>query len=162
MADLQHPIPQPPVRPDRSAEARREARRKKDAREKHIVNLLNRGVSMAELAARERVTLRRMQILVKIILARRAPSAPAEYLALQVSRLNEAMFVACGEMSKGNLKAVDQLMRLVREMDRYHGFFPNAEDKRIRPDRLALPAHAPLTLAAPVDEECDGNGAGSI
>jgi hypothetical protein len=163
MAELQDVVPHPTaVRRDRSIEARRKARRKKGARERRIINLLNRGVSVAELAASEGVTLRRMQILVKTILARRAPLAPAEYLALQVSRLNEAMFVASGEMSKGNLKAVDQLMRLVREMDRYHGFFPDGEDKRVRPDLLASPARAPLALAAPVDEESDGNGAASI
>ena len=161
MADLQHPIPQPPVRPDRSAEARREARRKKDAREKHIVNLLNRGVSMAELAARERVTLRRMQILVKDILAKRAPSAPSEYLALQVNRLNEAMIVAYGSMCDGNLQAVDRVMRLVREMDRYHGLFPGRDADPARTGRIAPPAGAPLALAAPVeagsDAKCDAN-----
>ncbi len=86
--------------------------------------MLNRGVSMAELAAGEGVTLRRMQIVVKDILARRGPPAPAEYLALQMSRLNEAMIVAYGSMANGNLGAVDRVVKLVREMDRYHGFFP--------------------------------------
>ncbi len=88
----------------------------KGARERRIVDLLNRGFSTAELAAAEGVTLRRMQILVKTILARHAPSAPADYLALQISRLNQAMFVACGEMLKGDLKAVDRVIRLVREI----------------------------------------------
>ena len=149
METLQDAVPHPaPDRRDRSIEARREARRKKGARERQIINLLNRGVSVAEIAASQGVTLRRMQILVKAILARRAPSAPTEYLALQISRLNEAMFVATGEMRKGDLKAVDRVMRLVSEMDRYHGFLPNGEDKRILPDRLASP-QAPLALAAP-------------
>jgi hypothetical protein len=137
-----------PDRRDRSIEARLRARRKKGARERHIIDLLNRGVSLAEIAASRGVTLRRMQILVKTILARRAPAAPAEYLALQISRLNEAMYVAIGEMKKGDLRAVDWVMRLVSEMDRYHGFFPNGEDKRIVPDRLASP-QPPLALEAP-------------
>ena len=123
--------------------------------------MLNRGVSMAELAAREGVTLRRMQIVVKDILARRGPPAPAEYLALQMSRLNEAMIVAYGSMASGNLSAVDRVVKLVREMDRYHGFFPGrAADPA--PDRLAPPAAAPLALAAPAGEGCDENGAASI
>src|SRR5208337_5624613 len=84
LAELQDALPQP-VRRDRSVEARREARLKKDARERRIISMLNRGVSMVELAAREGVTLRRMQIVVKDILVRRAPPAPSEYLALQVS-----------------------------------------------------------------------------
>ena len=113
--------------------------------------MLNRGISTAEIAAAEGVTLRRMQILVKTILARHAPSAPADYLALQISRLNQVMFVACGEMRKGDLKVVDRVIRVVGETDRYHGFFPNADDKRVRPDRLASPTQAPLALAVPAD-----------
>jgi hypothetical protein len=46
---------------------------------KRIVGKLNRGMSVAELAARQGVTLRRMQILVRDILAKRAPSPPAEF-----------------------------------------------------------------------------------
>src|SRR5271166_2627395 len=55
MAELQDAVPQP-VRRDRSVEARREARLKKDTREMRIIGMLNRGVSMAEIAAREGVT----------------------------------------------------------------------------------------------------------
>jgi hypothetical protein len=66
MAKSEDAVPQPPApRRDRSIEARRKARRKKGARERQIVDLLNRGVSTAELAAAEGVTLRRMQILLK-------------------------------------------------------------------------------------------------
>ena len=148
MADCKTPS-RKPVRRDRSVEARREARLKKDARERRIIGMLNRGVSIAEIAAREGVTLRRMQIVVKDILARRAPPAPSEYLALQVSRLNEAMMVAYGSMAGGNLTAVDRVVRLVKEMDRYHGFFPSGGAGAAAPDRLAPPAEAPLALAAP-------------
>src|SRR5271165_1661451 len=164
--ELQDALPQP-VRRDRSVEARREARLKKDTRERRIIGMLNRGVSIAEIAAREGVTLRRMQIVVKDILVRRAPPAPSEYLALQVSRLNEAMMVAYGSMAGGNLTAVDRVVRLVKEMDRYHGFFPSGDASAAAPDRLAPPA--PLALAAPTAMEMtpqmfekarfgDGNG----
>src|SRR5271165_3343003 len=168
MAELQDALPQP-VRRDRSVEARREARLKKDTRERRIIGMLDLGVSMAEIAAREGVTLRRMQIVVKDILVRRAPPAPSEYLALQVSRLNEAMMVAYGSMAGGNLTAVDRVVRLVKEMDRYHGFFPSGDAGAAAPDRLAPPAKAPLALAAPTAMEMtpqtfekarfgDGNG----
>ena len=90
-----------------------------------------------------------MQIVVKDILARRGPPAPSEYLALQVSRLNEAMMVAYGSMAGGNLPAVDRVVRLVKEMDRYHGFFPSGDAGAAPADRLAPPAEAPLALAAP-------------
>ena len=43
-------------------------------------------------------------------------------MAIQVSRLNEALLVAFSAMSPTNLKAVDQVVKIVRELDRYHGF----------------------------------------
>jgi hypothetical protein len=112
MAKRQDADPKPPpTRREKAAEARRKARLKRDAGEKWIIDKLNLSISVAELAARQGVTLRRMQILVQEILARRAPSPPAEYLALQVNRLNEAMIVAYGSMAGGNLKAVDRVLR---------------------------------------------------
>src|SRR5271170_4926020 len=109
MANRRDADPQPPpTRRERLAEGRRKARLKRNAREQWIVDKLNRGMSFTELAARQGVTLRRMQILVREILARRSPSPPAEYLALQVNRLNEAMIVAYGSMAGSNLKAVDR------------------------------------------------------
>ncbi len=136
-----------PTRRDKAAAARRKARLRRDARERRIIDKLNRGLSEAELAAREGVTLRRMQILVQEILARRAPSPPAEYLALQVNRLNEAMIVAYGSMAGGNLMAVDRVVRIVSEMDRYHGFFPRRTRAPVKRRRLALQPPEPLALA---------------
>ena len=107
---------------DRSIQARRAARLVKARREQRIVGLLNRGVSIPEIAAREGVTEKRMRAVVRDILARRMPEPPAEFLALQVSRLNEALLVAYGAMSGGNLKAVDRVVKIIRELDRYHGF----------------------------------------
>ena len=57
------------------------------------------------------------------ILARRLPHPPMEFVAIQVSRLNEAMLNAFSAMSPSNLKAVDQVVKIVRELDRYRGAF---------------------------------------
>ncbi len=138
----------------RSIEARRATRLEKARRERLIVDLLNRGVSVAEIAAREGVTEKRMRALVSEILARRMPEAPAEFLALQVGRLNEALLVAYGAMSGGNLRAVDRVVKIVRELDRYHGFVAAGrscgEARRVEAegplalvaDRLQLPSDA--------------------
>jgi hypothetical protein len=112
-------------------------------------------MSLVELAAREGVTLRRMQILVRDILARRAPSPPAEYLELQVNRLNEAMIVAYGSMAGGNLKAVDLVVRIVSEMDRYHGFFPRRARAPGNQRRLGLPAQELRATAPPPEVRRD-------
>src|SRR5271165_6368061 len=137
------------TRRDRSIEARRAARLLKARREGRIVQFLNRGVSIAEIAAREGVTEKRMRAVIRDILARRMPAPPAEFLALQMSRLNEALVVAYGAMSGGNLQAVDRVVKIVRELDRYHGLV--AAERRLPPGepRLAPPAESPLALAAP-------------
>jgi hypothetical protein len=145
--------PAPPaIRRDRSPEAPRAARERRADREQHIVNLLNRGLSVAEIAPREGRSLSRMRALVRELLARRMPQPPAEFLALQVGRLNEALLVSYSDMhnnQKGaNLAAIDRVVKIVRELDRYHGFA--AQERRSREDPRRLPPSAsPLALAAP-------------
>jgi transposase-like protein len=109
---------------NRSIEARRKARAAKAERERLIVDLLNRGVAVAEIAARIGVTEKRMRAIVKEILARRRPETPEDFVALQVGRLNEALLIAYDAMSAENLRAVALVVRIVRELDRYHGLFP--------------------------------------
>ena len=148
MSEPVEPTP-PAIRRDRSPAARSAARRRKANRERRVVGFLNRGVSIAELAAREGVTERGMRKYIRGLLVRRAPQPPAEFLALQVSRLNEALIVAYGAMSGANLHAVDRVVTIVRELDRYHGFAVADEAVSPRPPRLAPPPPAPLALEAP-------------
>jgi len=121
-----------------------------------IVRFLNSGLSIAEIATRERVTDRGMRKYVRGLLARRAPEPPAEFMALQVSRLNEALFVSYNAMSGANLEAVDRVVKIVRELDRYHGFA--AEASTLRPSRRAPPSRTPVALQAPADR-AEPNGA---
>ena len=115
---------------NRSLEARR-ALAGRFKRDRLVVDFLNRGLSVVEIAQRLGVTEKRMRAIVREILARRMPQPPEEYVAMQASRLNEALLVAYSAMSPENLKAVDQVVRIVREFDRYHGF--------VAAGRLALP-----------------------
>ena len=69
---------------------------------------------------------KRMRAVIREIMARRMPHPPREFVAIQVSRLNEALLVAYSAMSLTNLKAVDQVVKIVRELDRYHGFAATA------------------------------------
>jgi hypothetical protein len=124
------------------------ARLRKAQREQKIIAWLNAGVSVPEIAGRQGVTERRIRQRVQEILAKRAPRAPAEFVALQVSRLNEALLVAYSAMANQNLEAVDRVVRIVRELDRYHGLaspdFADAPEPRRRLTKpqppLALPA----------------------
>ena len=107
---------------NRSIEARREARVANASRERLVIDLLNGGLPVAEIATRLGVTEKRTRAIVREILARRRPGAPEDYVALQISRLNEALLVAYGAMAGQNLRAVGLVVRIVRELDRYHGF----------------------------------------
>ena len=55
------------------------------------------------------------------------------------------MLVSYSAMSGGNLKAVDQVIKVVRELDRYHGFGAMSGPRSFA---LAEPA-APAPLALP-------------
>jgi hypothetical protein len=163
MPDRKETAPPPPVRRDRSVAARRVARLKKASRESRIVSLLNRGVSVAEIAAREGLSTSRMRRLVQAILAERAPQPPAEFVALQVGRLNEALLIAYSAMynltTGTNFDAIDRVVKIVRELDRYHGFsLPEAPRPEVAPRLLAPPAQAPIALDTLIAERC-GNGA---
>ncbi len=89
----------------------RAARLAKFQREQAIVAYLNRGVSVAEIAARFDVGEKRMRAIIREILARRMPAPPQEFVAIQVSRLNEALLVAYSAMTGANLKAVDRVVK---------------------------------------------------
>jgi hypothetical protein len=132
---------------NRSIEARRAARQVKAGRDERIIGLLNRGVSIPEIADREGVTEKRMRALVAEILARRMPQPPAEFVALQVGRLHEALNMAYDSMSQGNLRALDRVVKIVRELDRYHGFVAARAPRVPRASGLAAGAQRP-----PLDE----------
>ncbi len=123
---LSHPSP--------TVSSGRAARLAKFKREQLIVDYLNRGVAVAEIAARCDVGEKRMRAIIRELFARRMPAPPAEFAAIQVSRLNEALLVAYSAMGEANLKAVDRVVRIVRELDRYHGFVA-AERRRPAPSR---------------------------
>ena len=144
-AHLPEPVePTPPApRRDRSSAARTAARQKGPSARRGIVSLLNRGFSVAEIADRKGVSERAMRKSIRTLLARRAPAPPAEFLALQVSRLNEALLVAYGAMSPVNLEAVDRVVKIVRELDRYHGFAVASGVAMTQPPRLAAALRGP-------------------
>ncbi len=136
----------PPAAPSLPTTDARAARLAKFKREQRIVEYLNRGVSVAEIAAQVGVGEKRMRAVIREILARRMPHQPEQFVAIQLSRLNEALLVAYSAMSPTNLKAVDQVVKIVRELDRYGGAFA-AEWARPEASR-AEPGERPLVFGA--------------
>jgi hypothetical protein len=154
MSKRQETTPKAAPSRNRSIGARRAARREAAERERRIIAFLNCGVSVAEIATREGLTHRRMRAVVQEILTRRMPQPPAEFVAMQISRLSEALLVSYSAMSAQNLEAVDRVVKIVRELDRYHGFAANGP-VAADPGRLAPPAAKLLALAAPKRELLD-------
>ncbi len=152
----------PPLAPSPPPADPRSARLKAFAREQAIVDFLNRGVSVAEIATHMGLSEKRTRAVIRETLARRMPHAPMEFAAIQVSRLNEALLVAYSAMSGANLNAVDRVVRIVRELDRYHGFAAvvrrsEAERTEARVDAAATfgPALFCRAQLAPGGEEGD-------
>jgi len=111
--------PQP--RRKRAPRATRDQMAERDAR---IVRSLAKGMTTVDIAKREGLSARRVRELTAEIFSRRRDAPPQSFLELQITRLNEAMIVSYAAMGGGNLKAVDRVLRIVREFDRYYGFRP--------------------------------------
>ena len=103
---------------------RRITKRELAKRDLRLIEKLAAGVTIEEIAASEGISRKWAQERKAAILAERTIDPPREFIQLQIRRLNEAMLVAYSAMSSGNLKAVDQVIKVVRELDRYHGFGP--------------------------------------
>ena len=75
--------------------------------------------------------------------ARRPKSLDSQedYARLQVARLNKALRYADKSLEEGEVKAIPHFVKVVAELDRYHGL--------ARPMRLGKPARRPRTSRLP-------------
>jgi DNA-binding CsgD family transcriptional regulator len=133
------PVPDPsgPSRPvvrlDRSPAARDAARQAKAERERRDVDLVNDGLSMAEIAAREGVSERGMLKSIRALIARRGPEATDAFIAVQVNRLNEAPRTSYGAASEKTLATVDRVVGIACELGRRTALAA----QRAEPNRVA-------------------------
>jgi hypothetical protein len=135
----------------RSRRRRLEARQAKAGRNVKLFNLLKAGVPIAEIALQEGLSVRRAREVVQEMLERREVDPPAGFAQLQIGRLGDAMMVAYAAMMEGNLQALDRVLRIVGELDRYHGL-AGAQAEPAAGARRALAASAPaLALPAPAE-----------
>jgi hypothetical protein len=102
---------------------RRSAMRRTTAERKvRIFERLTAGVSIAQISSVENLTTRRVRQIIAETLAEREVDPPAGFVQLQIARLGDAMTVAHTRMMQGDLQAIDRVIKLVGELDRYHGF----------------------------------------
>jgi hypothetical protein len=141
--------PQPATKLARSRRQRLIAKQAKAARNVKLFNLLKAGMPVAEIALQEGLSVRRAREVMQEMLERREVDPPAGFVQLQIGRLSDAMMVAHTAMMDGDMQALDRVLRIVGELDRYHGF-GRAKGLPAAGATLALAASAPaLALPAP-------------
>ncbi|HEY1884459.1 MAG TPA: hypothetical protein VGG86_00220 [Roseiarcus sp.] len=123
---------------------RRITKRELAKRDLRLIEKLAAGATIEEIAASEKISLQWARERKRAILAERAIDPPHEFIQVQIRRLSEAMLVAYSAMSLGDLNAVDKVIKVARELDRYDGFGPYPTGQR-----SAAPGSAPPPLALP-------------
>jgi hypothetical protein len=114
-------------------------------RDLRLVEKLAAGATIEEIAACEGISVKWARERKAAVLASRVLDTPHEFIKLQVRRLSEAMLVSYSAMSLGDLRAVDKVIKVARELDRYHGF---AQDRSAQRYAASLPAAPPPPLLA--------------
>ena len=110
---------QPPRARKRAAsKIRREALIK--GREAYF-DLLVSGYSVEQIASHTKKSPAAVRRAVGQALAKRRPDAPEDYARLQVARLTKALRCADVSLEEGDLKAIAPFMKVVRELNLYHG-----------------------------------------
>src|SRR6202451_4144719 len=99
-------------------------------------DLLVSGYSVEQIASHTKQSPAAVRRAVGQALAKRRPDAPEDYARLQVARLTKALRCADVSLEEGNLKAIAPFMKVVRELNLYHGV-------NVGPARLASPAALP-------------------
>jgi hypothetical protein len=113
-----------------------------------ILERLTSGLTVSHIARVENLTVRRVRQVIAEILDAREVDPPAGFVQLQIARISEAMIVARTMMMEGDLQAMDRMIKLIGELDRYHGFGrPQLSPADTASPRLAAPA--PCALSAP-------------
>ncbi len=112
-------------------------------RDMRIVRALAHGETIDEIALREGLTLRRARERVAAVVARRTLEPTEAFVAVQIARLNEAMLVAYAAMKDGNMAAVDRVLKITREYDRYHGLALTLARRAVATEETALSIPAP-------------------
>jgi DNA-binding CsgD family transcriptional regulator len=104
-------------------------------------DLLVSGYSIEQIASRLKKTPAAVRRAVGQALAKRRLDAPEDYARIQVARLTKALRCADVSLEVGDLKAIAPFVKVVRELNLYHGL-------TIGPAR-ATPATRPVIALAP-------------
>jgi DNA-binding CsgD family transcriptional regulator len=104
-------------------------------------DLLVSGYSIEQIASRMKKSPSAVRRAVGQALAKRRLDAPEDYAHLQVARLTKALRCVDVSLESGDLKAIAPFVKVVRELNLYHGVHVGPA----RPSPVALPEIAPTS-----------------
>jgi hypothetical protein len=109
-------------------------------------DLLVSGYSIEQIASHTKKSPSAVRRAVGQALAKRQLDAPEDYARLQVARLTKALRCADVSLEEGDLKAIAPFVKVVRELNLYHGV--NFGSARTAPGALPeiAPTSPPLAL----------------
>ena len=141
-----------PEIPSERAEARLSAKALKAKRLERLeayLDLLASGYSCEQIAQAMKVSVSSVRRAIDRALDSRPLMAPERYARVQVQRLTKALRAADYWLDQGELQAIAPMVKVVAELDRYHGLA--ARYRRIRPAAAppALARDRPPSLALP-------------
>ncbi|MGA2795669.1 MAG: hypothetical protein ABSE69_19560 [Roseiarcus sp.] len=94
--------------------------RERAIRRDRIFARMLEGQSYAAIAAAEAITPRRVRKIVQEALAHENVDPRSDFVLVQIARLEEALRLVEQKMAEGKLNAVDRLIKVLEQLDRYH------------------------------------------
>lgn len=87
-----------------------------------ILLALVAGETVDAIAAKEQLTRRRVEKMLRDELRRRWIAPAEDYARLQIARLEAMAARLAPKAEKGELPAIDRVLKILDRLDRYHGF----------------------------------------
>ena len=144
--------PNPPSQRARGRAAGRARRAQKAAMRQVFFEALAGGFTAEQIAETAKVSVKTVRREIDRAIAGRRFDAPERYAHLQVARLTKALRFADGLIERGDVRGLAPLVKIVGELDRYHGLQrPRGAARAPLIDAPEPPPAAPLALthAAP-------------
>jgi hypothetical protein len=132
-------------------------------RKARIYTHLTEGWSYEAIAGVEGLSRERVRQIVKECLEQRTAEPDRDYKRVQAARLDTALRLAAQRVADGELKAIDRLIRVLNQMDKYSEVTPGGPRRRekVEDARALEPPSSPPDPVAADDEVCGGFSAGS-
>jgi hypothetical protein len=80
------------------------------------------GASVEKIAEKEAISPKRVEKLLRDELHKRWVAPAQDYARIQVARLDTILAKLTAKAEKGDIAAIDRILRVLDRLDRYHGF----------------------------------------